>query len=69
MKQLVIVGAGGMGRTFYSNALESVGYGNEFVIKGFINDYPSLGNFKIIQLLLGQLKIMNRWKMMFLYVL
>ena len=25
MKQLVIVGAGGMGRTFYSNALESVG--------------------------------------------
>ena len=25
--------------------------------------------FKIIQLLLGQLKIMNRWKMMFLYVL
>ena len=46
MKQLVIVGAGGMGRTFYSNALESVGYGNEFVIKGFINDYPSLGNFQ-----------------------
>ena len=69
MKHLVIIGAGGMGRTFYSNALESVGYGNEFVIKGFINDYPSLGNFQNIQLLLGQLKIMNRWKMMFLYVL
>ena len=38
MKQLIIIGAGGMGRTFYSNALESVGYGYEFVVKGFIDD-------------------------------
>lgn len=38
MKELVIIGAGGMGRTLYSNALECVGYGNEFVIKGFIDD-------------------------------
>ena len=38
MKNLIIIGAGGMGRTLYSNALESVGYGEQFVIKGFIDD-------------------------------
>lgn len=38
MKHLIIIGAGGMGRTFYSNALESVGYGESFDIKGFIDD-------------------------------
>lgn len=38
MKKLIIIGAGGMGRTIYSNALESVGYGAEFSIKGFLDD-------------------------------
>lgn len=38
MKHLIIIGAGGMGRTFYSNALESVGYGEVFDVKGFIDD-------------------------------
>lgn len=38
MKNLIIIGAGGMGRTIYSNALESVGYGDKFIIKGFIDD-------------------------------
>ena len=38
MKNLIIIGAGGMGRTIYSNALESVGYGDAFRIKGFIDD-------------------------------
>lgn len=38
MKNLIIIGAGGMGRTLYSNALESVGYGVSFVVKGFIDD-------------------------------
>ena len=38
MKTLIIIGAGGMGRTLYSNALESVGYGKKFVVKGFIDD-------------------------------
>lgn len=38
MKQLIIIGAGGMGRTIYSNALESVGYGESFLVKGFIDD-------------------------------
>ncbi|MBR1542250.1 MAG: acetyltransferase [Bacteroidaceae bacterium] len=38
MKNLIIIGAGGMGRTVYSNALESVGFGEDFVVKGFIDD-------------------------------
>ena len=38
MNNLIIIGAGGMGRTIYSNALESVGYGQKFVVKGFIDD-------------------------------
>lgn len=38
MKHLIIIGAGGMGRTVYSNALECVGYGEVFDIKGFIDD-------------------------------
>ncbi len=38
MKNLIIIGAGGMGRTLYSNALESIGYGEKFVVKGFIDD-------------------------------
>lgn len=38
MKNLIIIGAGGMGRTIYSNALESIGYGETYTIKGFIDD-------------------------------
>ncbi|MGP1537403.1 sialic acid O-acetyltransferase [Bacteroides heparinolyticus] len=38
MKELIIIGAGGMGRTIYSNALESIGYGQSFSVKGFIDD-------------------------------
>lgn len=38
MKKLIIIGAGGMGRTIYSNALESVGYGKFYEVKGFIDD-------------------------------
>lgn len=38
MKNLIIIGAGGMGRTIYSNALECIGYGEEYNIKGFIDD-------------------------------
>ena len=38
MKQLVIIGAGGMGRTFYDMARESVGFETNYVIKGFIDD-------------------------------
>ncbi len=38
MKHLVIIGAGGMGRTMYDMACESIGYGNNFDIKGYIDD-------------------------------
>lgn len=38
MKNLIIIGAGGMGRTLYDMALESVGYEECFVIQGFIDD-------------------------------
>lgn len=38
MKQLIIIGAGGMGRTLYDIARESIGYGTEFHIKGFLDD-------------------------------
>lgn len=38
MKQLIIIGAGGMGRTFYDLAKESIGFETEYSIKGFIDD-------------------------------
>lgn len=38
MKHLIIIGAGGMGRTMYDMARESVGYGAEYTIRGFIDD-------------------------------
>ena len=38
MKQLVIIGAGGMGRTMFDMARESWGHKTEFVVKGFIDD-------------------------------
>ncbi|MDE6005944.1 MAG: acetyltransferase [Muribaculaceae bacterium] len=38
MKCLIIIGAGGMGRTLYDIARESIGYNTEFIIKGFIDD-------------------------------
>ena len=33
MKNLVIIGAGGMGRTIFDVARESIGYGIEYTIK------------------------------------
>lgn len=38
MKQLVIIGAGGMGRQFSQDATRCLGYGTQFVVKGFIDD-------------------------------
>lgn len=38
MKDLIIVGAGGMGRTIYDMAFENPGFKKEYVIKGFIDD-------------------------------
>lgn len=38
MKELIIVGAGGMGRTIYDMVLENSGYMKDFTVKGFIDD-------------------------------
>ena len=57
MKQLIIIGAGGMGRTIYSNALDSVGYGESFVIKGFIDDnLEALSNYPNYPPIIGTVK-------------
>lgn len=46
MQELIIIGAGGMGRTLYDIAKESIGYGTEFTIRGFIDDnINALDNF------------------------
>lgn len=57
MKNLIIIGAGGMGRTLYSNALESVGYGEKFLIKGFIDDnLHALDGFPNYPPIIGSIK-------------
>ena len=38
MKHLLIIGARGFGREIYNSATESIGYGTEFDIKGFLDD-------------------------------
>lgn len=47
MKNLIIVGGGGMGRSVFCIAKGCIGYGEEFQIKGFIDDdLNSLDGFK-----------------------
>lgn len=54
MKQLIIIGAGGMGRTLNDMARESTGYGTEYEIKGFIDDNLSaLDGYKNYPPMLG----------------
>ena len=54
MKNLVIVGAGGMGRTVYDMARESTTYQKEYVIKGYIDDnLHSLDGFENYPPMLG----------------
>lgn len=42
MKDLIIIGAGGMGRQVYQFAKMCKGYGSEFIIKGFLDDNPNV---------------------------
>lgn len=57
MKHLIIIGAGGMGRTLYDNACESVGYGSIFTVKGFIDDnLNALDGFENYPPLLGKIE-------------
>lgn len=54
MKQLIIIGAGGMGRTMFDMARESLGFGTEYEIKGFIDDnLHALDGFENYPPLLG----------------
>ena len=46
MRNLVIIGAGGFGRTVYGIALECEGYGSFYTVKGFLDDnLNALENF------------------------
>ena len=38
MKHLIIIGARGFGREIYNSATESIGYGTEFDIKGYLDE-------------------------------
>lgn len=56
MKRLIIIGAGGMGRTLYDIARESIGFGEEFTIGGFIDENLSaLDNFENYPPVLGKI--------------
>ena len=47
MKHLIIVGAGGMGRSMYLHAQNCIGYGTIFDVKGFLEiDKNMLDNFE-----------------------
>ena len=41
MKNLVIIGAGGFGREMFAAACEAVGYGETFIVKGFLDGNPA----------------------------
>lgn len=57
MKHLIIVAAGGMGRTLFSMAKECIGYNDEFVIKGFIDDnLKALDGYENYPPILGTIK-------------
>ena len=57
MKHLIIIGAGGMGRSVYWIASESIGYGTDFDIKGFIDDdLSSMDGFDNYPPLLGTIE-------------
>lgn len=54
MQNLIIIGAGGMGRTMYDLARESIGYGSKFEVAGFIDDnLDALADFKNYPPILG----------------
>ena len=38
MKRLLIVGAGGFGREMFATAREALGYGEDFIVAGFLDD-------------------------------
>ena len=56
MKDLIILGAGGMGRQVYLFATSCNGYQKEYVIKGFLDDNPrAMDGFEKLPPLLGSI--------------
>ena len=56
MKRLVIVGAGGFGREMFAAAREAFGYGEDFIVAGFLDDNPhALDGFSGYPQILGSL--------------
>lgn len=53
MKQLLILGAGGMGKEIYYTARHSIGYGTEFEVKGFLDFSNSNWDTNIYPPILG----------------
>lgn len=53
MKQLLILGAGGMGKEIYYTARHSIGYGTEFVVKGFLDFFNPEWDTNIYPPILG----------------
>lgn len=60
MKKLIIVGAGGMGRSIFDIAKESIGYNKNFEIIGFLDDdLTILDNFSNYPPILGTISEYN----------
>ena len=57
MNKLIIIGAGGMGRTMYDLAKESIGFAKDFEIKGFLDDnLNALDTFEYYPPVIGTIK-------------
>ena len=57
MKNLIIIGASGYGREVYNTAVESIGFKEEFEIKGFLDDnLNALDGFKGYPPIIGTIK-------------
>jgi sugar O-acyltransferase (sialic acid O-acetyltransferase NeuD family) len=60
MKQLIIIGARGFGREVHYLAKQCIGYGTQFVIKGFLDDkYSALDGFDNYAPILGSVEEYN----------
>ena len=54
MKNLIIIGAGGYGREIYWQASESIGFNEEFIVKGFLDDnLKALDNYRGYPTIIG----------------
>lgn len=57
MKHLIIIGAGGYGREAFTQAKQSIGYGKEFIIKGYLDsNLDALKGYKNYPPILGTIE-------------